>query len=117
MYDLGIRLNYQKENSNIIYKADDFFFNENECNTSFIFDISSSYDADAIIFPNPVKNEFTILTDGLDRLLDIEIRSLSGQTLIRKKINSADKINVEDLAKGTYFLIIDQTKLYKFIKV
>lgn len=69
------------------------------------------------VYPNPVKNLLNIkgnISSGV-----IEITDISGKTVLTQIINSGNKINVETLIKGIYFIqIMSEDAIYhsKFIK-
>ncbi len=73
------------------------------------------------VFPNPVSDVLQIATDQR-YIYNIEILNSSGQRILFRKVNSLIdlyKVNIDNLAKGIYFLRISTSKeilLEKFIK-
>lgn len=69
------------------------------------------------IYPNPVKNNIHI-TGNLTPNSKVEIYSING-SLVKKSNVSDKKVNVSDLNKGVYILVLDQNgkrSTTKFIK-
>jgi hypothetical protein len=66
------------------------------------------------IFPNPVSNELRTSFSG-ESEVEYLICDLFGRKIKSGEINSGDKININNLTTGSYFLIIDQQAI-KFIK-
>ncbi len=67
------------------------------------------------IYPNPAKNILNIKTDA--KIESVEIFSVSGQRV--KSLGSVNPINITDLSKGNYIVVISQNgkkESYKFIK-
>lgn len=85
---------------------------------------AEDYELQAInVFPNPVKDEIEIV--GLETLsgekIVVSISFVTGQQILKKEISSqTNKLNVKQLAIGTYVLqiILDngKEKMVKFIK-
>ncbi len=74
------------------------------------------------IFPNPVKNELTILSNKEKENLKIKIFNIQGKLLNTQNLDFEKQasINVSSLANGIYFLNIEDengsVKVKKFIK-
>lgn len=91
------------------------------CDTSFLISsIRNNLNYKSIsIFPNPVKDEFLI--DGAilnNRNMQLKIYSISGN-LVYESILVNNKVNIQSLSSGIYFLVIetgDERWLGKIIK-
>ena len=74
-------------------------------------------EGEIIIEPNPNNGQFTLY--GLEKNKDSEIviYNLYGQKVFEIITNNVyEEININDLSKGVYYLIINKTKKLKFIK-
>jgi hypothetical protein len=72
-------------------------------------------DEDITVFPNPTKNEITILEKGLIFNEEIVLYDLSGKRILKQKpINS--QINLSDVPIGIYLLKISKTKTIQISK-
>lgn len=58
------------------------------------------------VFPNPVQEKFTVNYELNDNLINYEIYNLQGQ-LIQNAFIENKYVDVSNLPKGTYFLLID----------
>jgi hypothetical protein len=73
------------------------------------------------IYPNPTNNQLHVAFTALQGEADYAIYSVVGQIVMQGKlqcrdaINCVSTINVEPLAKGMYFLKIDN-KTARFVK-
>ncbi len=65
------------------------------------------------VYPNPVKDVLSV--SGIAKDSKYEIYSLDGKLIKQGMYNSASKINVNNLSKGTYLIKIGESNL-KFIK-
>ena len=65
------------------------------------------------VYPNPVKDVLSV--SGITKDSKYEIYSLDGKLIKQGMYNSASKINVNNLSKGTYLIKIGESNL-KFIK-
>jgi len=74
------------------------------------------------LFPNPVKNKLTITgIQNNSSILHAKLVSITGKEILKRQLtNSDDKINMQSLATGIYFLDITATdgikKVFKVIK-
>ena len=75
-------------------------------------DISSRM-KQAIIYPNPVKDAFTIRYGQHLKDVKIELFNMNGQQVLDKNLtNNLTKINIENLSSGTYiYHIISENKI------
>jgi hypothetical protein len=73
---------------------DNFKINEVEMNVS---DLNSSRFS---VYPNPVKDVLSVAVDSTEKIALIEVYSLTGQKVKVQK--NASKVQVSELAKGTY---------------
>lgn len=112
--DQGI--NYQKKGVEIIYKTDEWYFKENECD-----DFSSingpKTEPIGLLFPNPVKDWLYMKTNP-NEFLFAQIKDLAGRICLRSYENP---INVFSLPEGIYILELkmkhnSETVYKKFIK-
>lgn len=80
--------------------------------------------ADYAIYPNPSEGEFTLRTSGFNSsIVNLEILDLNGRVIQDMQLNNAKsaqvtKINLNGVAKGIYFLAIqdgDTRKIEKLI--
>lgn len=69
------------------------------------------------IFPNPANNELHIIFDEKITAVNIFLSDASGR-ILKKTIHaeSKEKIDVSDIAKGIYFLKIENNKFVRFNK-
>lgn len=62
-----------------------------------------------LIYPNPINDILNIKSS--EKILNIEIKNYLGQTVLYKQINNNYlKINIKDLPKGLYLLLIEQSE-------
>lgn len=69
------------------------------------------------IYPNPVKNEVTIV--NADKISNVEVYNVAGQKVLTSKVVKNNQINLSGLSKGAYLLKIEnagKTETIKFIK-
>ena len=112
LYELGVRLNWQKRDGVIVYKTDGFWFNENECETSRSPILPAAQD---IRITQPVQGVLCIATVG-EGAFDVDIYDLSGQRLLSWQGTSGQHLDVSALPAGVYLLSIDGVGMKKFIK-
>ncbi len=106
-YDLGIRLNYQKKNNELIYIGEDWYFNDNECNESAVAEIDK--DAIHIIF-NSANNQIQI-KGLLNKSYLFELMDLNGkQSMIHFIDGYSNCINANDLIAGLYVCRLSHNK-------
>ena len=68
------------------------------------------------LYPNPAQN-FVVLNNKPDSIENIDIYSITGHLVKSVDLKSNnDKIDIQDLAPGLYFLKTDESKPLKFIK-
>lgn len=73
--------------------------------------------AKVAIYPNPVKNEVTIV--NADKITNVEVYNVAGQRILSSKIVKNNQLNLSGLSKGTYLLKVEnagKTETIKFIK-
>lgn len=89
-------------------------FSENTCS---VLNIDDNVLSDLSIYPNPTSENITI--KGLNnRNVNLEIYDMLGKSVLSKKINTTELINVSEFRKGIYLLKIDsagKTKTQKLI--
>lgn len=67
------------------------------------------------VYPNPVQNILNI--QGQEKINSVTIIDVSGKIVKEQKSNNdTDKINLENLTSGTYYLKINDNKAQKIIK-
>jgi hypothetical protein len=66
------------------------------------------------LFPNPAKHVICLISDKL--INSIKIFNLSGTEIKKMQEISINQIDVSDLKTGTYFMIINNKYIHKFIK-
>lgn len=91
---------------------------DSSCNVS-TSTVAAFEDTDLIIFPNPVEDEFSIKNFEEKNLGTIRIVNIFGQTFFEQKLPFFnEKINVEFLPKGIYFIEIKgREQSYRFFKL
>ena len=67
------------------------------------------------VYPNPVTTSF--LLTNLDRYTAFEIFDIHNRKVLSGMVNFTQAIKIEDLPKGIYFLRLQNSKLYRIIKV
>ncbi|MBK7093939.1 MAG: T9SS type A sorting domain-containing protein [Saprospiraceae bacterium] len=67
------------------------------------------------IYPNPVKSSFTLT--NLDRVTEFEIFDIHGRKVMKGIVNFTQVIKIEDLPKGLYFLKLQNSKLFRIVKI
>lgn len=99
LYDLGIRINYQKLGSEIIYKTNEWYFNENECYITLIKPTETNKTIIYFITPELLKIETELsFPSCIFELLD-----LNGKLLLHEKLDITNNtINVSQLSSGLY---------------
>ncbi len=74
--------------------------------TSFVIGVSAAInEADKLaisVFPNPVKDEFTI--DGFKGLAQMYINDINGKQILTKEINEETRISIENFPSAVYIL-------------
>lgn len=73
--------------------------------------------AKVAIYPNPVKNEVTIV--NADKISNVEVYNVAGQKVLTSKVVKNNQLNLSGLSKGAYLLKIEnagKTETIKFIK-
>ncbi len=69
------------------------------------------------IFPNPVKDYFTLDCESVDEINDVNIYSMQGKS-VRSLHNVRDKvIDIQDLGKGLYIIEVNTIKGKKYNKI
>jgi hypothetical protein len=67
-------------------------------------------------YPNPVQHNLTI--DNTENIDDVEIISVSGKSILSKKINNThSEIDLSNVASGFYFLKVKAEGKFKTIKI
>lgn len=67
------------------------------------------------IYPNPVKSEINISKELLEKNNAFTIYNIDGKLIVKGSVNN-NKINVQYLTSGIYFINIGDNKAVKFIK-
>ena len=112
LYELGVRLNWQKRDGVIVYKTDGFWFKENECETSLSPILPA---AQGIRITQPAQGVLCITTDA-EKAFDVDIYDLSGQRLLSWQGTNGQRLDVSVLPAGVYLLSIDGMGMRKFVK-
>lgn len=58
-----------------------------------------------LVYPNPVKNNVNFIL-GLYRDIELQLFTINGQSVLRKKLQHSEKINLEKLPTGHYIYIL-----------
>lgn len=112
LYDLGVRINYQKQGDEIIYTSNEWYFNINECNTSLIDHIQPNKSVAYFTTPELLKVE-TALTDSN---YTFELLDLTGKLLVQNTLNAKDNVvNVGQLSNGLYIIRLSRNREVCFI--
>ncbi len=96
------------------------FQSDNFCNL--IEPVSSEFTSESLlnIFPNPASDIIYITLDGSSNLShQISIMDVSGNMILNQEYNNQNKINIESLIPGLYYLQINNNEeliVKKFIK-
>jgi hypothetical protein len=91
----------------------DNFSSETENNTLGIFDFNPSSSKIAI-YPNPSSHYIQI--SGLTKSEKYSISSILGSEIKRGAISNNEKLNIQNLDGGLYFMKFDNGKIIKFLK-
>ncbi|MCO5229704.1 MAG: alkaline phosphatase family protein [Chitinophagales bacterium] len=78
-------------------------------------ELSSSID----IYPNPNQGKFTIANHGKEKLKMVDVFDLSGKKVKSFSAGNSNllQINISDLSKGSYFLVIENENLQQIKKM
>lgn len=107
LYELGVRINYQKQGAEIIYKTNEWYFNENECNISLIKQTEINKMVVYLITPELLRVE----TKLSDSNCTFELLDLHGKLLVQKNIDIKDNtVNVGQLSNGLYIFRLSQNR-------
>lgn len=68
------------------------------------------------VFPNPAENFITIQCESFDNE-KIEIYDVLGQLIKSITVSNNQKIDISNLSKGIYFIILENKVVFKFIKL
>lgn len=68
---------------------------------------------DVVVYPNPFNTEFVV--KGITGVESVKIFDANGKFIVQKSVKNNDKINLQHLPKGTYFVKIG-AKTIKLIK-
>lgn len=102
LYELGVRLNWQKKNGVTVYKTDGFWFKENECETTLSPFLPS---AQGTCISQPAQGVLCITTDA-EEAFDVDIYDLSGQQLLSLQGTSGQHLDVSALPDGMYIAVL-----------
>lgn len=112
LYELGVRINYQKQGADIIYKTNEWYFNNNECNTSVTKQTERRKTRAYFITPELLKVE-TALTDSN---YTFELLDLNGKLLTQKDFNTVDNtVNVGQLSNGLFIFRLSRNREILFV--
>ncbi len=112
LYDLGVRINYQKQGGEIIYKTNEWYFNKNECNTSLIEQIETNETVAYFITPELLKVE----TKLSDPNYTFKLFDLNGKLIVQQNIDIKDNtVNVGQLSSGLYIFRLSRNSEVCFI--
>ncbi len=99
LYELGIRINYQKQGTEFIYKTNEWYLNENECNISLIKPTEANKTIVYFFSPELLKIE----TELSCQSCTFELLDLNGRLLLQKELDLKNNtINVSQFSKGLY---------------
>lgn len=103
LYDLGVRINYQKQGAQIIYKTNEWYLNENDCNFSSVEETELDKLVVYFITPELLK----VATELSEPDCTIELLDLFGKKLMQKHTDIGNTtIDVSGLPEGLYILRI-----------
>ena len=108
-------INYQKKGAEIVYKTDEWYFNENECED--ITSVQTMVINDCEVFPNPVNDVLTISCSN-NTISRIEIFNILGKIVYSQPYK--DTIDISSFSEGLYLLKVygtnEQVSAFKIIK-
>lgn len=112
LYDFGIRINYQKQGAGIIYKTNEWYFNENECNISLIKQTETNKTVVYFITPELLRVETELSCPSCT----FELLDLNGKLLVKENIDIKDNtINVSQFSNGLYIFRLSRNSEVSFI--
>lgn len=68
------------------------------------------------LYPNPVKNELTLISSNKSQTFNVVIRDLAGKQIISQKLQGTNTFNTEKLVSGLYFISIEDAFGNRFQK-
>lgn len=105
LYELGVRINYQKQGAEIIYKTNEWYLNENDCN--FSSEEETNLNKTIVFFINP--DLLKVEAELSDPNCTFELLDLNGKLLVQKNIDrNNNTINVSQFPNGLYVLRLSQ---------
>ncbi|HET8810758.1 MAG TPA: T9SS type A sorting domain-containing protein [Flavobacteriaceae bacterium] len=111
--------NYMQTNwNNAIDPISNFVETQADCDA---LAIDTNFMQSIEVYPNPVTNQLFIYIPGHDsKKLELEIVNITGEIILKTKIDKSKKLNLSSLASGVYFLKIQEEEKYfveKLIKL
>ncbi len=98
--------------NNVLYIAENFKISSFELPSLSVDEFSQ---VDIAVFPNPTSDFITIT--GIVNPVRYSIYSLSGVLSLDGVITNRDTINLKNMASGTYFLVLNEKKSIKILKI
>jgi len=105
----GQGINYQKKGVDIIYKTDEWYFKENECEFSSIN--APKAGPVSLLYPNPAK-DWLYLKINPSEFEFAQIKDLAGRICLRSDKNP---INIFSLPEGMYILELKEKNNFEMI--
>lgn len=68
------------------------------------------------LYPNPVKNELTLISSNKSQTFNVVIHNLAGKQIISQKLQGTNTFNTEKLVSGLYFISIEDAFGNRFQK-
>ncbi|MFC2113762.1 T9SS type A sorting domain-containing protein [Bacteroidota bacterium] len=73
------------------------------------------------IFPNPIQNQLTILSQGNNRETQFSILNMEGKVLIKGTLSgNITSLNAQELKPGNYFILLqndNEKRIFRFLKM
>lgn len=100
LYELGIRINYQKKGAEMIYQTKEWYFSNNDCGTLSVKPTEQCQKGVYFVAPGQLWIESGLLYQPCM----FELYDLRGNLLIKRKVDTTNNsINVNCLSNGLYF--------------
>lgn len=100
LYELGIRINYQKKGAEMIYQTKEWYFSNNDCGTLSVKPTEQCQKGVYFVAPGQLWIESGLLYQPCM----FELYDLRGNLLIKLKVDTTNNsINVNCLSNGLYF--------------
>jgi len=130
IYEYGVIFEYD-QTSGIFSKIFDFSNYKNHPGSGYLTEIINTGDitefgqepVEMHVFPNPVKNKFTLEVTGMDKEIEVFIYDLSGRLLFEDKMLNSNngqlrkRYNITYLSKGIYTIRLKDHKKVAVSKI